>query len=301
MSNPLPRAVNTSVSVVIPCYNAEPFLRETIESVLAQTVPVLEIIVIDDGSTDQSAAIAQSFGDQVRLIQQENSGESVARNKGIELANGNWIALLDADDKWHPEKIEKQVSAIHDDAVVCIHTNWQTFGTENQAVDLSKFDEEQRYNVCRLAVQSGIAPSSLIFKKSTNARFVEWTTAGEDLLFVLDLLSKGAFKLVPEFLAYIRKHSNNQSKRFDIEIDWYNSVVQWMARTDSIIGQKQKQQIELDWQARLANMAACMLYRGRMKDFNKFRTEVNWKKSFWFQVAKKSLYQFGLKLKNGKT
>src|SRR3972149_3633636 len=97
-----------SVSVVIPCYNGAVYLHETIESALAQTHSPLEVLVIDDGSTDDSAAIADSFGSPVRVIRQTNQGESVARNRGIDEARGDWIAFLDSDDVWNPTKLERQ-------------------------------------------------------------------------------------------------------------------------------------------------------------------------------------------------
>ena len=96
------------VTVVIPCFNAARFLRETLESALNQSHAPIEVLVIDDGSTDQSAAIAASYGPPVRVISQTNQGESVARNRGIEEARGSWIAFLDADDIWLPEKLERQ-------------------------------------------------------------------------------------------------------------------------------------------------------------------------------------------------
>ncbi|MHC4951910.1 MAG: glycosyltransferase family 2 protein, partial [Planctomycetota bacterium] len=98
------------ISVVIPAYNAGPYLRRTLESVLRQTHPADEIIVVDDGSTDNTADVAASYGDSVVLIGQENAGASVARNTGIEAAKGNWIAFLDGDDEWVPEKLKLQVA-----------------------------------------------------------------------------------------------------------------------------------------------------------------------------------------------
>src|SRR5262249_59293001 len=97
-----------TISVVIPCYNGARFLRETLASVLAQTLPPLEVLVIDDGSTDDSGAVAESFGPPVRVIRQPNQGESVARNRGIEEAKGEWVGFLDADDLWNPDKLERQ-------------------------------------------------------------------------------------------------------------------------------------------------------------------------------------------------
>ena len=96
------------ISVVIPAYNAEQHIGRAIDSVLAQTRPADEIIVIDDGSTDATAEVIRSFGDRVTLIQQKNAGVSVARNTGIEAATGDWIAFLDADDEWLPEKLKRQ-------------------------------------------------------------------------------------------------------------------------------------------------------------------------------------------------
>jgi glycosyltransferase involved in cell wall biosynthesis len=88
------------ISTIIPAYNAEKHIVRAIDSVLAQTRPADEIIVIDDGSTDNTAGIVRSYGDKVKLIQQPNAGASVARNTGIEAAAGDWIAFLDADDEW---------------------------------------------------------------------------------------------------------------------------------------------------------------------------------------------------------
>lgn len=99
---------NPSVSVVIPAFNAAQFLPRTLESVLAQTYPVAEIIVVDDGSTDGSADIARGFPNTF-VLEQRNTGVSAARNRGIAHAGGAYVALLDADDIWYPEKLEKQL------------------------------------------------------------------------------------------------------------------------------------------------------------------------------------------------
>lgn len=106
------------VSAVIPAYNAAPFLREAIESVLAQSYPSMECIVVDDGSTDWTAEIARGFGDRVRLITQDNSGVSAARNRGVAEARGDLVAFLDADDRWVSTKIERQVEVLRTSARV---------------------------------------------------------------------------------------------------------------------------------------------------------------------------------------
>jgi glycosyltransferase involved in cell wall biosynthesis len=105
--------MNPKVSVVIPTYNRANKVRKGIESVLAQSRKDLEVIVVDDGSTDDTAqTLRHAYGDQIRYYFQPNQGVSVARNKGIEEANGDWIAFLDSDDAWEKEKLELQLDAL---------------------------------------------------------------------------------------------------------------------------------------------------------------------------------------------
>lgn len=113
------------VSAVIPCFNAEKTLRETIESALCQTYQHLEVIVVDDGSIDASVDIARSFGERIRLIQKKNGGPASARNVGIRESQGEFVAFLDADDTWLPFKTERQVQAFLDHAPVgLVHSDY---------------------------------------------------------------------------------------------------------------------------------------------------------------------------------
>lgn len=101
------------VSTIIPAYNCEDYIKETVESVLAQTYKDIEIIVVDDGSTDRTGEILKDFGSKVEYIRQsKNTGPSAARNKGIERARGKYIAFLDHDDVWTPNKIEEQIKLL---------------------------------------------------------------------------------------------------------------------------------------------------------------------------------------------
>lgn len=97
------------VSVIIPAYNAKDFILETLESVINQTYQQLEILVIDDGSTDSTASIVQAYGHGIKLLQKMNGGPAEARNHGLKKATGQFIAFLDADDIWLPEKIESDL------------------------------------------------------------------------------------------------------------------------------------------------------------------------------------------------
>ena len=104
-----------SISVVIPAYNAEKFINRAIDSVLAQTYQPDEIIVVDDGSTDDTVSVVSKYGSQVKLIRQENAGASAARNSGINAATCQWIAFLDSDDEWLPEKLQLQIELLKRD------------------------------------------------------------------------------------------------------------------------------------------------------------------------------------------
>lgn len=129
------------VSVIIPTYNYGRFLPEAVGSVLAQTAGDLEAIVVDDGSTDETSAVMAGFTDpRVRCVRIENSGVSLARNTGLDLARGEFIAFLDADDRWRPDKLERQLAlfrAVPDLGLV--FTNLRRFSAE-KVFEQTQFD-----------------------------------------------------------------------------------------------------------------------------------------------------------------
>ncbi len=115
------------VSIITPCYNGSKYVAETIESVLAQTYSNWEMLIVDDGSKDNSAEIIRSFAEKdnrIRLIQQPNGGSANARNHGIREAQGQYIALLDADDLWKPEFLSAQIAFMKEKQSVCVYSSY---------------------------------------------------------------------------------------------------------------------------------------------------------------------------------
>tara|TARA_Y100000588_G_scaffold390903_1_gene497812 strand:- start:98335 stop:99192 length:858 start_codon:yes stop_codon:yes gene_type:complete len=155
------------ISVILPTYNRKYTLQRSIDSILNQTYRPSEIIIIDDGSSDGSFEWIESDYPNIRLIKQSNSGVSSARNKGIKNSKGQWIALLDSDDEWLPDKLEKQVQSLkeYSEYLFC-HTNeiWIRRGVRvNQGKKHQKYGGyifDKCLDICR------ISPSSSLFHKS---------------------------------------------------------------------------------------------------------------------------------------
>lgn len=120
-----------SVSVIVPTYNYGRFIAEAIRSALRQSLAPVEIIVVDDGSADDTAEVVAGFGDAVRYIRQGNAGVCVARNRGVAESSGELIAFLDADDIWEPTKLEKQAGLFERDVRIgLVHCGMREFDTD---------------------------------------------------------------------------------------------------------------------------------------------------------------------------
>jgi glycosyltransferase involved in cell wall biosynthesis len=120
-----------TISVIIPTYNYARYLRDAIDSVLAQTVAPLEIIVVDDGSTDDTPQVLAAYGEKIRAIHQSNLGVAAARNTGLAAARGECIAFLDSDDLWLPRKLELQIARLESDpSLGLVHCGAETFDGE---------------------------------------------------------------------------------------------------------------------------------------------------------------------------
>ncbi len=146
----------TLVSVIIPVFNGEAYIAEAIESVFSQTYPRRELIVIDDGSTDDTQALVRRYDDHLRSIHQEHKGVSAARNHGLRLARGEYVVFLDADDILLDEKLAEQSACLDvDDSAGCIHSGWHQVDAQGNIirtvepwVDAPRLDLEEWLTWC---------------------------------------------------------------------------------------------------------------------------------------------------------
>lgn len=196
------------ISVIIPVYNCELYLAEAIETVLAQTRVRIEIVVVDDGSTDISASIAKRFGSLVRCDLRPHAGPGAARNRGVDLAQGEYLAFLDADDLWVENKLELQMAAFDSDALPDA-----VFGHVEQFISPDVPRALAAKLCCPAEWVPGPCPGTMLIKKETFVRvgpfssglrigeFIEWYSRAKELGLKEIML--------PEMVLRRRLHASN--------------------------------------------------------------------------------------------
>ena len=214
------------VSVVMPAWNAGATIVEALRSVAAQTYRNLEIIIVDDGSADATAALASQFcasDARARIVNRSNGGPAAARNLGIAEARGEWIALIDADDVWHPSKVEKQVTvALAADErpgfVYCWYRKIDAGGFVTGSGP--RWAAEGRAFLPLAYLHFIRGGSSLLLSK---AAFIEaggydesFRQGCEDVVLELDIARRRPIAVVPEYLFGYRAHAANFTRDFDL-------------------------------------------------------------------------------------
>lgn len=205
-----------TVSIVIPTYNAARYLRQAIDSALAQTHGDKEIIVVDDGSTDDTSEILAAYAGRIRVLSQRNQGAAAACNAGAEAARGRWIALLDADDEWLPEKLAQQLRRCGQ--YVISHTDSVCFGTGIEGeIRRSSFEPPYHGQVLEhLLIRNFITKSSVLMLRETYLElggFPRTSGAVEDWPFWLTVCAAHELGYVPEPLVRYRVHGQSQSMK----------------------------------------------------------------------------------------
>jgi glycosyltransferase involved in cell wall biosynthesis len=144
------------VSVIIPAYNAAGFLSDAIDSALAQQYPHLEVVVVDDGSIDDPCEVASRYGDRVRCVRQDNAGPAAARNRGIRMAGGEFLAFLDADDLWPAGKLQIQMARFADDPALDVVAGRIQYVRLDGAAELELRFEDTRNTVTHVHLGSAV-------------------------------------------------------------------------------------------------------------------------------------------------
>lgn len=213
------------VSAVVPAYNAAGTVRATVESILAQTVPHLEVIVVDDGSTDATAASVEAIADpRVRLVRQANAGVAAARNTGIGEARGSYVALLDADDLWLPHKLARQLAHLDrrpdlgvvaggalyvDDALEVVDIR-PCFTPVDPLLESLRFQNLPSF------------PSTVLMRRTAIERIGLFDTdlvILEDWEYAVRSARHGLLGVVEEPVTLYRVHLGNRSRDLDIHIE----------------------------------------------------------------------------------
>jgi glycosyltransferase involved in cell wall biosynthesis len=211
----------TTVSVVIPCYNMSGLVRVAVESALAQTVAVHEVIVVDDGSNDDPAAALGAIDDpRLRTVRREpNGGTSVARNFGSSLATGDLVAFLDADDTWYPSKLDRQLARLASDPrAVGIGARMHHVGLRGGPVGVTGVEvlDDAALHEVRTAELMPFPISSIVANRKVMldvGGFDETLRLVQDLDFLARLATRGPILTVAEPLGAYRVHPESASAR----------------------------------------------------------------------------------------
>jgi len=219
------------VSVIVPTFNRWPMLQIAIESVLFQSYKNIELIIIDDGSTDQTSKNIKRLYPTVKYVYQNHSGVSVARNHGISLAKGHIIAFLDSDDYWHRDKLEKQLETLNSSgaSLVGCYANLVNYN----GAPLGLWAEKFSANELRVRNRLPGGVSGAVIKRdaiSGDEWFEETLRFGEDWKLWLRILNNsGKILIVPQPLVTIRIHNIKEGDQ--VLQDFYSdirSIIDWM-------------------------------------------------------------------------
>lgn len=186
------------VSIITPVYNGEKYISETIESVIKQTYLDWEMIVVDDGSKDGSAAIVRRYAEKesrITLLQQPNGGSASARNNGIRYANGQYIALLDSDDLWDPDFLKSQLALMKEKNTICVHGSYKRIN-ENSEEILKAWKAKKEVTYKQMQMTNHIACLTGLYDTSKFGKIYlkeELRSIRDDYAYWLDVVKLAGF------------------------------------------------------------------------------------------------------------
>ena len=207
------------VSVIIPAYNCARYLPRAIDSVLAQTYRDYEILLVDDGSTDDTRDVVMQYGDKVTYLHQQNRGVSAARNHAISRASGELLAYLDADDMWYPAKLEKQVAFLASNPECgMVHSEMSVVNDQDEVLNARHYEETHRavpqgYCLQPLLLRCHIQTATVVERRATFdlvGGFDERLPVAQDYLHWITIAAEGqAIGYLAEPLGYYRRRTGS--------------------------------------------------------------------------------------------
>jgi glycosyltransferase involved in cell wall biosynthesis len=206
-----------SVSCVIPVFNGERFLAEALDSVFAQTHQPAEVIVVDDGSTDDTAGVTARYAERIVCLRQDNAGPAAARNRGVAAANCEFIAFQDADDRWDPGKLALQAARFAarpelEVSITHIRNFWEP--------ELQREQEAMQEHALAKPALAGYTLQTMLARRSALARVGAFNQAlrfGEDTDWFIRARDENiVLELMPEVLVYRRFHLDNLTRRVQV-------------------------------------------------------------------------------------
>lgn len=201
------------ISCIVPVFNGERYLEKTLDSILGQTYQPIEIIVVNDGSTDKTKTIVDKYSNKVSYYWQLNAGTAAARNRGLDVAKGEFVAFLDADDLWHPKKLEIQIDRFKANPKLdfCI-TNVQNFWIPELAEEEKQFKDHYRSQPLPGYTTHTLLARQTLFEKI--GQFNITLRHSDDTEWFLRASEQGSFmELLPDVLVFRRIHQNNLSRQ----------------------------------------------------------------------------------------
>ncbi len=296
---PVTASKNPQVSVIIPAYNGSRYIQQAIESVLTQTYQNWELIIIDDGSTDNTRQIVQQYGDQLRYFYQENQGVAAARNRGILEAKGEFIAFLDQDDWFLADKLAAQVAGFDaQPSLGIVHSGWQIVNQTGAAIyDMELWHSLPDLSLADWLLWKPVFLGAMMFRRSWlefaggfNCRYHQ----APDVDLVLRLAVMGCESVwVNQKTVFYRQHQDNASLNTLLQVRECQTILDRLFALPNLPDEiraleHQARYNNLVWSAwrlyytgKLMEMADCLARSQRYTSRSQTETILNWIN--WFQ------------------
>lgn len=218
-------------SIITPLYNGEKYIGETIKSVIAQTYPNWEMIIVNDGSKDNSEAIVKSFADKeprIKYLRQSNAGSAAARNNGIRHCNGQYIALLDADDLWSPDFLQSQINFMKEKDAIVVHSSYKRINETGEEI-LKPYPAKSFVSIKDMQMTNHIACLTGLYDSSKYGKIYlreELKSIRDDYAYWLDIVklagnSYGNKKVLASYRVMSNSTTGKKTKLIKAQFNFY--------------------------------------------------------------------------------